>query len=102
MHSLRQYFLGPKLAGLEACILARASACNTSLQKAFLKMSVGKITSLTVMIFTRFLKMMSPFWRYSMVLRMGKRPFIGMAASFSLHSSTREVQHREALSDDVR
>lgn len=31
MHSRRQYFRGPKLAGLEACILACASACNTSL-----------------------------------------------------------------------
>lgn len=32
MHSLRQYFFGPKLAGLEACILASASAFNTSLK----------------------------------------------------------------------
>lgn len=31
MHSLRQYFFGPKWAGFEACILAKASACNTSL-----------------------------------------------------------------------
>ena len=30
------------------------------------------------MIFTRFLKMMSPFWRYSIVLRIGNRPFIGI------------------------
>ncbi|KAG7228109.1 hypothetical protein INR49_013392 [Caranx melampygus] len=29
IHSLRQYFFGPKLAGLDACILARASASNT-------------------------------------------------------------------------
>ena len=33
MHSFRQYFLGPKLAGLDASILARASICKTSLKK---------------------------------------------------------------------
>lgn len=32
MHSLKQYFLGPKLAGLDACILAWVSVCNTFLQ----------------------------------------------------------------------
>lgn len=32
MHSLRQYFFGPKLAGLEACFLASASPFNTSLK----------------------------------------------------------------------
>lgn len=32
MHSLKQYFLGPKLAGLDACIFAWASVCNISLQ----------------------------------------------------------------------
>lgn len=33
MHSLRQYFFGPKLAGLDACFLASASPFNTSLKE---------------------------------------------------------------------
>lgn len=32
MHSLRQYFFGPKLAGLDACFLASSSPLNTSLK----------------------------------------------------------------------
>ncbi|KAG9333802.1 hypothetical protein JZ751_010081 [Albula glossodonta] len=35
MHSFRQYFFGPKLAGFEATILARASACSTSLERQY-------------------------------------------------------------------